>query len=203
MDENTNTLENTSQDEQTTDTTPDTSKDVDNKPDKEPEKKEKTFTQEQVNSFLKKEKLKWEKSAQKASEAEKLKSMSEEERKDAELEMLRKENEEYRRDKARKEMLDEVSDSLKSLGIDTAFSSFLVADDAENTKENIKAFSTAWETALEKAVNEKLAGKKPKTSSNTNNSNTVQLSEDIIRNMSPEDIIKNKQAVEAFLRNKK
>lgn len=197
MDDNTN-LNNTTPD-QTTDTTPDTSKDVDNKPEGESNEPKKTFTQEQVNSFLKKEKLKWERNAAKANEAERLKNMSDDERKDAIIEQLTKENEEYKAREAKSQMLKEVETSLKKANIDTSFATFLVTEDADTTKENIDNFSKVWSKALEKAVNSKISGNTPKIGNPDKNVTTF-YTLDEIKKMSAQDVLNHKKEVEESLK---
>lgn len=209
MDENTNTnveetteVETTEDEtEQTTDTTSDTSKDVDNK--SEDKKEEKTFTQEQVNSFLRKEKLKWEKKNNiKSSEAKKLEDMNKKEQEKSELEQLREKVAEFEAEKLHSDLVKVTQSALSEKGISTTFAEFLVSTDAETTKSNVDEFSKTWNKALEKAVNDRLTGKKPKTSSSQNRTNTTEITDEIFEAMTVEEIIKNKEAVEAYMKKK-
>lgn len=98
-------------------------------------------------------------------EAEKMAKLTTEERAKAEIEKereaLRKEREALNKEK----LLTETAKQLGEQEIPVEFASYLVGVDAETTLENIKVFSNAWQKALEKAVNAKLAnGFTPKAS---------------------------------------
>lgn len=199
MDENTTTQVEETEVESTENTEPaetDTSKE---EAGQKKEKQVKTFTQEEVNKLLHKERLSAEKKFNKINEAEKLKNMSAEERKDAELEMLRKENAELKSERTMNLMLKEVESSLKEANIDTSFASFLVTDDADTTKENITNFTKAWNKALEKAVNARLGGKKP--ASNSNSKQPTKITIEDVEKMSVEEIQRNYAEIQKLYTN--
>lgn len=193
MDENnvnTQVDETTEVDESTENTTTDTSKEVESEKKNTPNKEEKTFTQEEVNAMMRKDRLKTEKRMkamyEKNSESKKLEDMTESEKKDAELERLRKENEQYKSEKVYNEMLTVVQKSLSDANISVAFASYLVDEDAETTKANVDEFTKIWNKAIEKAVNSRLAGKKP--SSNSANRPVTKLTLEDVQKMSVQEI---------------
>ena len=67
------------------------------------------------------------------------------------------------------------------------FADFLIAENDEATTQRVDLFKNAFNDALEKAVNERLRGKTPKTS--TVKARTFTTND--IKNMSPEEINKN------------
>lgn len=154
---------------------------------------EKTFTQEEVNKLLQSEsdkrvssalataKEKWMKEleAQKA-EAEKLASMSQEERIKAEV-AKEKELFESERAKFLKEKMEmQTIKELATEKLPVEFVNFVVADTAEEVKENIKLFKEAWSEAINNAVSERLAGKIP-TDQNTASNIAVMSKEDFAK----------------------
>ena len=118
---------------------------------------EKLFTQEEVDKMitrrLAKEKAKQEKALK---EAERLSKMSEEERVKAELEADRLAFEEERAAYLKEKMFTACEKELVKESLPVEFAGLLVADDADTTSGNIKAFKDQWNKALESAVNEKL-----------------------------------------------
>ena len=118
---------------------------------------EKLFTQEDVDKMitkrLAKEKAKQEKALK---EAERLSKMSEEERVKAELEADRQAFEEERAAYLKEKMHTACEKELVKESLPVEFAGLLVADDAETTSSNIKAFKDKWNKALEAAVNERL-----------------------------------------------
>lgn len=118
---------------------------------------EKLFTQEDVDKMitkrLAKEKAKQEKALK---EAERLSKMSEEERVKAELEADRQAFEEERAAYLKEKMHTACEKELVKESLPVEFAGLLVADDADTTSSNIKAFKDKWNKALESAVNERL-----------------------------------------------
>ena len=145
----------------------------------------KTYTEEEVQAMLQKEtdrkttkaletaKSKWEAEYQakletEKSEAEKLAKMSEAERFNAEL-LKQKESFESERAQFNREKLElQTVKELSAEGLPTTFSSYVLADSAETIKDNIKNFKSMWQAEMEKAVNERLQGKTPKTANKPN-----------------------------------
>ena len=118
---------------------------------------QKLFTQEDVDKMitkrLAKEKAKQEKALK---EAERLSKMSEEERVKAELEADRLAFEQERAAYLKEKMLTACEKELMKEALPVEFASLLVADDADTTSGNIKAFKDKWNKSLESAVNERL-----------------------------------------------
>lgn len=150
-----------------------------------PAEEVKTYTEEEVQAMLQKEtdrkttkaletaKSKWEAEYQakletEKSEAEKLAKMSEAERFNAEL-LKQKDAFESERAQFNREKLElQTVKELAAEGLPTEFSSYVLADSAETIKENIKTFKTKWQAGIEKAVDERLQGRTPKTANRPN-----------------------------------
>ena len=102
------------------------------------------------------------------SEAEKLAKMSEAERFESELskqkEAFETERAQFNREKLELQTVKELS----AEGLPTSFSSYVLADSAEQIKDNIKNFKSMWQAEMEKAVNERLQGRTPKTANKPN-----------------------------------
>lgn len=145
----------------------------------------KTYTEEEVQAMLQKEtdrkttkaletaKSKWEAEYQakletEKSEAEKLAKMSEAERFEAELAKQKDAFESERAQFNREKLELQTVKELAAEGLPTEFSSYVLADSAETIKENIKTFKTKWQAGIEKAVDERLQGKTPKTANKPN-----------------------------------
>ena len=192
---NTQVDETTEVDESTENTTSDTSKEVEDK------KEEKTFTQEEVNSFLRKERLKWEKKNKSTSEAKKFENMNNEDKTSARLKELEDKLAEYEAEKTHNELIKVTQNALSDQNISTKFAEFLVSTDAEATKKNVDDFTKVWSKALEKAVNDRLAGKKP--SSNNSSKPTTKLTLEDIQKMSVEEVQKHMKEIQEFYKNYK
>lgn len=126
---------------------------------------EKTFTQAEVNEIIESRLARErKKAADEKSEAEKLAKMSAEEKADYQLKKLQQELEALKTQNARAEMVKTARSMLRDEGVDISdeLVSFIVADKAETTKENVKAFSTAYKRDLDQAVQEALKGRSPK-----------------------------------------
>ena len=145
----------------------------------------KTYTEEEVQAMLQKEtdrkttkaletaRSKWEAEYQakleaEKSEAEKLAKMSEAERFESELskqkEAFESERAQFNREKLELQTVKELS----AEGLPTLFSSYVLADSAEQIKDNIKNFKSMWQAEIEKAVDERLQGRTPKTANKPN-----------------------------------
>lgn len=145
----------------------------------------KTYTEEEVQAMLQKEtdrkttkaletaRSKWEAEYQakletEKSEAEKLAKMSEAERFEAELAKQKDAFESERAQFNREKLELQTVKELAAEGLPTEFSSYVLADSAETIKENIKTFKTKWQAEIEKAVDERLQGRTPKTANKPN-----------------------------------
>ena len=138
----------------------------------------KTYTEEELQKLLQSEtdrkvskaletaKSKWEQEYEQKleaekSEAEKLASMSAEERAKAEFE---REKEEWLKEKSKFEkekMKLEATKLLNSEGLPITFVDYVVGDTAEDVQENIKVFKEEWTKSLDEAVTERLKGRTP------------------------------------------
>ena len=123
-------------------------------------------TDKRVTEALKTAKEKWEaeyneKLESERSEAEKLASMSAEERAKAEFE---KEKAEWLKEKStfeKEKMKLEATKLLNSEGLPITFVDYVVGDTAEDVQENIKVFKDEWTKSLDEAVTERLKGRTP------------------------------------------
>lgn len=134
------------------------------------EKKLQSETDKRVSQAIKTAKENWEKEYQEKlesekSEAAKLASMTESERAQAEIQKEREAFEAERKQFQRERMELQTVKELSAEGLPTSFSGYVIADTAEDVKKNIADFKSAWQTALEDAVNERLKGKTPSNSS--------------------------------------
>ena len=134
----------------------------------------KTYTEEELQKLLQSETDRRITSAQKkweaeymerleaeTSEAEKLASMSAEERAKSEFE---KEKAEWLKEKStfeKEKMKLEATKLLNSEGLPITFVDYVVGDTAENVQENIKVFKDEWTKSLDEAVTERLKGRTP------------------------------------------
>jgi len=126
-------------------------------------------TDRKVSKALETAKTKWEEEfSQKLeiekSEAEKLAKLTEQERMKLEIDKQKADFEAERKQFMREKLELQTVKELSAIGLPTDFSKWIVAETAEEIKTNIDSFKTHWEQALEKAVNEKLSGTTPKTS---------------------------------------
>src|SRR3712207_2112781 len=151
-----------------------------------------------VTQAIKTAELKWQKEYEEKlenekSEAEKLAKMSADERAKAqfekEKEQLEKERVKFQRDQLELETVKE----LGKQGLDVEFSSFLMGEDAESTNENIKLFKEKFDSAVEKAVTERLKGKTPKT---TDKNTTISV--DSLKGMSVDEINANWDSIKGM-----
>jgi hypothetical protein len=148
------------------------------------EEKIETFTKEEVEKMLQSEsdkrvskaldtaKAKWQeefqaKLEQEKSEAEKLAKMSASERLQAELDAEKAKFETERKQFMQEKLELQTVKELSAVGLPTDFSTFVMADNAEAIKANITSLKLQFETAIEKAVEDKLKGHTPKTATKT------------------------------------
>lgn len=142
------------------------------------EEETKTYSQEEVDKLLqaesdrrvtkalkKKEQEFQAKLQEETSEAEKLASMSAEERAMAEFKKEKEAWEEEKKKFERERMQLEATKLLSSEGLPVTFVDYVVGDTAEEVTENITTFKEEWKKALEDAVADKLKGRVPTGSS--------------------------------------
>ena len=121
-----------------------------------------------VQSALDKREAKHKEEMQKAiedaiAEKERLSKLSEKERQEEQLTQREKEIAEREAEIARKELKADAITDLNEKGLPSEFADILLGDDAETTLENINTFKTAFDSAVNAAVKEKLRQDTPKT----------------------------------------
>ena len=147
-------------------------------------KEEKTFTQAELDKILNKKFAQWQKKTEEA------KAEAERKAKLTEAEKLAEERKEFERMKMQFEYEQRVNSTSKVLAsnnLPIQFADFLIAENDEATTQRVDLFKNAFNEALEKALNERLRGNTPKTSTVKNRTFTV----NDIKNMSVEEINKN------------
>lgn len=104
-------------------------------------------------------------------EKERLAKLSEKERKEEEMTKREKEIADRLADIERKELKADAVSDLNEKGLPHEFADFLLADNAENTLNNINEFKKAFDDAVNAAVKEKLRQDTPPGNTNgaTNN----------------------------------
>lgn len=132
----------------------------------EPDKDTKKYSDADVDEIINKKFAKWQKEQeQKISEAEKLAGMNAQEKAEHERDKLQKELDELKHANTIAEMEKTARTMLRDDGVnvpDEVISS-LIAEDADNTKTKVEAFSKAFKEAVQDAVKEALKGKAPAT----------------------------------------
>ncbi len=113
--------------------------------------RERKKLQEQFNKTLE----------EKLEEASRLAKMDEEERKKAEADKLQAEIERKERELTKREMTLEAKSQLSSKNLPTELADFVIGEDAEAIESRIKTISSIFDTAVAKAVKEKMSGKTP------------------------------------------
>ena len=134
----------------------------------EEESIEKTFTQAELDDIIRREKAKAKRSAEKEykskmEEAEKLRQMNETQKAEYEAEQQQKHIKELEAKLNRIELEKEASKILSesNISVNDAILSFVVKDNAEDTKQAITAFSKIVDDLADKRVSEMLKGKTP------------------------------------------
>lgn len=126
----------------------------------------KKYSDAEVDEIINKKFAKWQKEQErKISEAEKLAGMNAQEKAEHERDTLQKELDDLKRANSIAEMEKTARTMLHDDGVnvpDEVVSS-LIADDADNTKTKVEAFSKAFKEAVQTAVKDALKGKAPAT----------------------------------------
>ena len=131
------------------------------------EKEDKKYTDEDVNNIINRKFAEWEKrqkeKSAKAAEAERLKNMTEEEKRKHEMEELQKKIAGYEKEKAIGAMTKVARGILNDskIVVNDELLVNLVAEDAETTT-NVENFVKNFNDAVQKAVAEALRGKTPR-----------------------------------------
>ena len=146
----------------------------------------KTYTEEEVQKMLQAESDKRVNSALSKKEKEfndKLKSeseriakeasMSEEEKFKAQLQTEREAFETERAEFLRTKLEASTMKELSAQGLPADFAGFLIGTDEEVTKANVSEFKSLWDNKLQEMVDERLAGKTPKTSETNTQNNAL------------------------------
>lgn len=110
-----------------------------------------------VDSIVKSKKSRWQKELeQEKNEAARLAKLSESERQQA---LIQKEKDDFEKEKAefrKAQLLVEKEKQLQVIGIPSDLASRIHGDTAEEVMEDVKEFKTAWDVALQKAVDQAL-----------------------------------------------
>lgn len=133
------------------------------------QEQEKTYTQAEVDALLQKEgdrrvSQALKKKQAEFDEAQKLASMSVNEKQEYEYNQRLKALEEREATIERQELVNEAAKQISSKGLPVEVTDFLVGKDAETTAANIKTFQTVFNKAVEQAVVAKLATGAPNRS---------------------------------------
>ena len=145
----------------------------------------KTYTEEELQKLLQAEsdkrvnaalgKKEKEYSAKLKAESERIAkeaSMSEEEKFKAQLQTEREAFESERAEFLRTKLEASTMKELSAQGLPADFAGFLIGADEEVTKANVSEFKSLWDNKLQEMVDERLAGRTPKTTE-TNTQNTA------------------------------
>ncbi len=126
----------------------------------------KTFTQEEIDRIIQgriaKERKNWEKELEdQKTEAQKLETMSDKEKKKYQEEKRIKELDDREAAITRRELTAQAKVQLADKGIPTELAEILNLTDAESCKKSIETVEKAFQTAVERAVEEKIKGNAP------------------------------------------
>ncbi|ARD75533.1 hypothetical protein AWC37_10505 [Staphylococcus xylosus] len=133
---------------------------------KDDQQGEKTFTQEEVDQILKERLAREKKNKEDAvKEAEKLAKMNKDQKAEYEREQMQKELDAYKAKEARNEMKQTAKDMLKEkdIGADDELLEIVTADTADQTSENVKAFTDVLNKMVKEQVQAKLTQGTPKS----------------------------------------
>ena len=129
---------------------------------------EKKYTDEEVDALIERKFAEWQKKQEKQQakldEAERLKNMSDQERKDHEMEELRKQVSALQKKETMAKMSTTARTMLSAKGItvDDNLVGMLISEDADATKSAVDTFITAFQDAVSKAVKDALKGEAPR-----------------------------------------
>ena len=126
----------------------------------------KTFTQEELDKIVQgriaKERKAWEKKLEEQqTEAQKLETMREKEKKKYQEEKRIKDLDDREAAITRRELIAQAKVQLADKGIPTELAEILILTDADSCKKSIETVEKAFQSAVEKAVEEKIKGREP------------------------------------------
>lgn len=161
----------------------------------------KTFTQEELDKIVQgriaKERKSWEKQLEdQKTEAQKLETMNEKEKKKYQEEKRIKELDDREAAITRRELTAQAKVQLADKGIPTELAEILNLTDADSCKKSIEVVEKAFQTAVEKAVEERVKGKEPMKKAPASGAITL----DTIKKMSPEEINKNWDQIQEVIK---
>ena len=146
------------------------------------QKKIEAESDRKLNSALEKKQKEWEQQQEQAiqkalEEKERLSKLSEKERKQEEMTKKEKELADREAEINRRILRSDAVDALQEKELPSDFADFLLADNAENTLNNINEFKKAFDNAVNAAVKEKLRQDTPKTGSGTMKGNAPSVAQ--------------------------
>lgn len=126
----------------------------------------KTFTQEELDRIVQgriaKERKSWEKQLEEQqTEAQKLEKMSEKEKKKYQEEKRIKDLDDREAAITRRELTAQAKVQLADKGIPTELAEILILTDADSCKKSIETVEKAFQTAVQRAVEERIKGREP------------------------------------------
>lgn len=126
----------------------------------------KTFTQEELDKIVQgriaKERKSWEKQLEEQqTEAQKLEKMSEKEKKKYQEEKRIKDLDDREAAITRRELTAQAKVQLADKGIPTELAEILILTDADSCKKSIETVEKAFQTAVQRAVEERIKGREP------------------------------------------
>ena len=126
----------------------------------------KTFTQEELDRIVQgriaKERKSWEKKLEEQqTEAKKLEKMSEKEKKKYQEEKRIKDLDDREAAITRRELTAQAKVQLADKGIPTELAEILILTDADSCKKSIETVEKAFQTAVQRAVEERIKGREP------------------------------------------
>lgn len=126
----------------------------------------KTFTQEELDRIVQgriaKERKSWEKQLEEQqTEAQKLEKMSEKEKKKYQEEKRIKDLDDREAAITRREFTAQAKVQLADKGIPTELAEILILTDADSCKKSIETVEKAFQTAVQRAVEERIKGREP------------------------------------------
>lgn len=180
----------------------DSSESEDNGNGDESQEQTKTFTQDEVDNIIKgrlaKERKSWEKQlADQQTEAEKLASMSEKEKKQYQEQKRAKDLEAREAAITRRELTAQAKEQLADKGLPVTLAEILNFNDAESCSKSIETVEKAFQSAVEKAVEDRIKGSKPIKKAP---SSSAGITVDSIKSMTAEEINANWDEVQNVLK---
>ena len=126
----------------------------------------KTFTQEELDRIVQgriaKERKSWEKQLEEQqTEAQKLEKMSEKEKEKYQEEKRIKDLDDREAAITRRELTAQAKVQLADKGIPTELAEILILTDADSCKKSIETVEKAFQTAVQRAVEERIKGREP------------------------------------------